>query len=89
MAMCKGNNLRQEIISVFEQVAREQNKTLAPLTDELILIDSGLDSLCFAIIIVRLEDSLGFDPFDSAEVAFPIRFGELVLLFQKAESVAS
>ena len=47
----------------FEQVAREQEKTTAPLSGDLVLLDSGLDSLCFAIIVARLEDELGIDPF--------------------------
>ena len=47
----------------FEQVAREQDKSLAPLADDLALLDSGLDSLCLAIIVARLEDALEIDPF--------------------------
>ena len=31
--------------------------------DDLVLLDSGLDSLCFAILVARLEDELGVDPF--------------------------
>ena len=60
-------SLRSKIISQFEQVAKEQNKQLVPLSDDLVLLDSGLDSLCFAIIVARLEDALGFDPFSAAE----------------------
>ncbi len=48
---------RSEIETQFQQVAREQDKRLAPLTDNLSLLDSGLDSLCFAILVTRLQDS--------------------------------
>jgi len=40
--------LRLKILSEIETVATEQEKKLAPLQDELILMESGLDSLCFA-----------------------------------------
>ena len=43
----------------FEQVAREQEKVLTGLSNDTVLLDSGLDSLCFAIIVARLEDRLG------------------------------
>src|SRR5215471_3680828 len=55
-------SVRAEVFQQFEQVATEQSKSLAPLADDLPLLDSGLDSLCFAIIVARLEDRLGVDP---------------------------
>ena len=58
---------------------------LARLTDDLELIQSGLDSLSFAIIVARLENALGLDPFTASEDAlFPITFGELVGLYESA-----
>jgi acyl carrier protein len=74
---------RSEIVTQFQQVAREQDKRLAPLTDNLTLLDSGLDSLCFAILVTRLEDSLGVDPFTSSEDAvFPVTFGDFVSFYE-------
>jgi hypothetical protein len=47
-------------------------------------LDSGLDSLSFALIVARLEEALGFDPFDVAEdVKFPVTFGDFVKLYEK------
>lgn len=68
-------SIRSTIASLFEQVAREQQRTLAPLSDELKLLQSGLDSLSFALIVTRLEEVLGFDLFDSAK-SFPVTFGD-------------
>jgi len=51
-----GMSMRATILSQIEKVAAEQNKTLAPLTDDLALLESGMDSLCFAILVTRLED---------------------------------
>ena len=62
----------------------EQGKTLAPLTDDLVLLDSGLDSLCFAIVVARLEDALGCDPFaTSQDVQFPVTFGDFVRFYDQ------
>jgi hypothetical protein len=76
---------RSTIIAQFEQVAREQGKKLAPLCDNLVLLESGLDSLCMAIIVVRLEDSLGLDPFSAAEdLDLPVTLGDFVKLYEHA-----
>ena len=77
--------VRSEVIAHFTQVAREQNKPLAPLTDDLALFDSGLDSLCFAIVVVRLEASLGVDPFNTDEdVRFPVTLGDFIGFYENA-----
>lgn len=75
--------IRETIEAEFHRVAREQGKTLERLSDELVLADCDLDSLCFAIIVARLEDSLGFDPFTLAEDAeFPASFGDFVGFYE-------
>jgi acyl carrier protein len=71
--------------SEFEQVAREQEKVLSGLSDDTVLLDSGLDSLCFAIIVARLEDKLGVDPFTASEdVYFPVTLGDFIKFYQDA-----
>jgi hypothetical protein len=76
---------RTTIISHFEQVAKEQGKNLAPLSDNLVLLESGLDSLCFAIIVARLEDALGVDPFSASEdVYFPVTLGDFIRFYEIA-----
>lgn len=76
-------SVRSTIQSQFQSVAVEQERKLATLTDDLKLIDCGLDSLSFAIIVARLEDSLGVDPFSSDQaVDFPVTFGDFVRLYE-------
>ena len=76
-------SVKTTITSQFQQVAQEQDRTLAPLSDDLKLVQSGLDSLSFAIIVARLEDSLGIDPFNTADaVDFPVTFGDFVRLYE-------
>jgi hypothetical protein len=78
-----GMSVRATVESQFKQVAVEQRRKLPPLTDDLKLLESGLDSLSFALIVVRLEDGLGFDPFDAPqEIKFPVTFGDFVKLYE-------
>ena len=71
------------IMNEMNLVAQEQGRTLAPLRDELALLDSGLDSLGFAVLVARLEESLGIDPFTTSEDAmFPLTFGDFVKAYE-------
>jgi acyl carrier protein len=78
-------SVRLMVVANVEQVAAEQNRKLAPLSDELVLLDSGLDSLCFAILVARLEGELGVDPFTSSEeLVFPVTLGDFIRLYEDA-----
>jgi hypothetical protein len=82
-ALVKAMSMKAMIWAQFEQVAKEQEKSLPPLFDDLILADSDLDSLCLAIIVARLEDALGFDPFSLAEDAmFPVTLRDFVSFYE-------
>jgi acyl carrier protein len=84
---CAGDTsaLRSAIEAKFREVAVDQEKTLAPLGDELVLLESGLDSLCFAIIVARLEDQLDVDPFSADdEIDFPVTVGDFIRLYENA-----
>ena len=76
-------SVRSRIFSVMQQIAEDQNVTLPPLQDDLRLNESGFDSLAFAILVARLEDDLGIDPFTIAEeAAFPSTLGEFVRVYE-------
>jgi acyl carrier protein len=76
-------SVRLRIFSAMQQIAEEQKITLPPLRDDLPLPDTGFDSLAFAILVARLEDELGIDPFSTAEeVAFPSTIGEFVRAYE-------
>jgi len=75
---------REIIAATFEAVAREQNRKLEKLADRLKLLESGLDSISFALIVMKLEDALGYDPFDSDTIVkFPVTFGDFVKLYER------
>jgi acyl carrier protein len=76
-------SVRSRIFSAMQRIAEEQKVTLPPLQDDLSLHETGFDSLAFAILVARLEDDLGVDPFTVAEdAAFPSTIGELVRAYE-------
>ena len=76
-------SVKLTIIGQMAQIAREHGKILAPLRDDLVLLDSGLDSLGFAVLVARLEDRLGIDPFTASEDAvFPVTLGDFVKVYE-------
>lgn len=80
-------SIRSEILSQFKEVAQEQDKRLMPLADELPLAESGLDSLCLAVIVARLEDRFGVDPFSAAlaeDAQLPVTMGEFIRFYEDA-----
>jgi acyl carrier protein len=75
--------IKLTIMDEMARVAREHGKTLAPLSDDVALLDSGLDSLGIAVLVARLEDRLGVDPFTTAEdVQFPVTVGDFVKAYE-------
>ena len=78
-------SLKATVITHIEQIADEDGKSLPPLTDDLVLLDSGLDSLAIAILVARLEETLEFDPFtESDEVAYPVTLGDFIRFYEHA-----
>lgn len=78
-------SVKSKILSEMEKVAKDHNRTLAPLTDDLVLIDSGLDSLAFAVLVVCLENELGVDPFTTSDnIEFPVTLRDFVAAYENA-----
>ena len=77
--------MRIEIKDIFLRVfSRETGGQEPPeITDDLVLLETGLDSLGFAILVVELEEEMGFDPFTlSDEAYYPQTFGEFVAFYE-------
>jgi len=76
-------SVKLTIIEQMERIAREHGKILPPLKEDLVLADCGLDSLGFAVLVARLEDTLGIDPFTAAQDAFfPVMLGEFLKVYE-------
>jgi acyl carrier protein len=81
--MKRSMSTRLKIISAMQQIAVEQKVTLPPLDDDLSLHETGFDSLGFAILVARLEDELGIDPFTiSEDAAFPLTIGDFIKAYE-------
>ncbi len=76
-------DLRSDIIKAMTAIANEYAQPLRPdLDDATPLLESGLDSLGFAILIARLEEQLGYDPFTiMSEPVYPHTLGDLVAIY--------
>jgi hypothetical protein len=78
-------SVRPAVLDQVKLVAEQQRKTLQPLTDDLPLVGSGLDSLCIAIIVANLEDEIGIDPFGAGgSVEMPTTLGAFIALYENA-----
>ncbi|MCT7466327.1 acyl carrier protein [Aliarcobacter cryaerophilus] len=74
--------IKQTFMEVLEQIGAT---LLVPeLKDDVVLLESGLDSLGFAILVATLEEKLEFDPFTMMdEPLYPSTFGEFVSIYEK------
>lgn len=78
-------SIKAAVISQIEQIRGGPDTQLPPLTDDLVLVESGLDSLGIAILVTRLEDTLGLDPFSESEVNLPpVTLGDMIRLYENA-----
>ncbi len=83
-----------EIKPRIEQAFRdacESRGTTPPesLEDGLVLLESGLDSLGFAIFVTNLEMELGYDPFTLMEdPVYPRTFGEFFEIYDRYKHLA-
>jgi len=67
----------------MKRIAEEQQVALPQLDDDLLLHETGFDSLAFAILVARLEDDFGIDPFTiSEDAAFPLTVGDFVRAYE-------
>ena len=76
----------EEIIKqTFEEVFAENNQIseMPNLDENLVLLESGLDSLGFAVLFVKLEEKLEFDPFILSETPYyPQTLGEFIKFYE-------
>ena len=82
VSAANSRSVRAFILDQVKAVAAQQKKRLAPLSDSLPLIESGLDSLCIAIVVANLDDELGLDPFASGSVDMPVTLGDFIRLYE-------
>jgi acyl carrier protein len=78
-------SIRTIVLSEIQQLAEAEQKAVPELKDDLVLLKSGMDSLMLAILVARLEEKLGLDPFtDSADVFYPVTLGDFINAYETA-----
>ena len=73
------------IIDEIRHVLLEQGGSGRPVEPGDLLSDLNVNSLILAVLVTRLEDRLGIDPFSSLnEIEFPLTVGGFVDLYEQA-----
>ena len=76
-------SIKPTVLLQIQHIAGEQRIDLPPLTDDLVLVESGLDSLAIAILVARLEETLGLDPFtDSDDFPSIVTLGDFIRFYE-------
>lgn len=78
-------NIEKIIKQTFEEVFAENNQIseMPNLDENFVLLESGLDSLGFAVLVVKLEEKLEFDPFILSETPYyPQTLGEFIKFYE-------
>ena len=74
--------IRETFLEVLEQTGSEL--IVPDLVRETVLLESGLDSLGFAMLVAFLDEKLEYDPFSMMDEPFyPMLFGEFIDLYVK------
>ena len=83
-------SVRETVIQQIREIAGENGRTVGDLPDSVALLESGLDSLGIAILVARLEETLGFDPFTQSEdVFYPVTVGDFIRFYENAAASAA
>ena len=72
--------IMEELVELFE----EEDLTMPEFTDDTLLLETDLDSLGFAVLVTRLEERLGYDPFSLMdEAVYPATLKEFVDVYER------
>lgn len=80
------DEISEIIRSIFVEVYERDGKRKydGNLNSNPVLLETGMDSLGFAVLVTQLEEKLDFDPFSDSEDAFyPTYFDEFVNFYFK------
>ena len=78
-------SIRSTVLSEIQEIARGNGIDPPALTDDLPLMDSGLDSLALAVLVARLEETLGLDPFtESDDIFYPVTLGDFIRCYENS-----
>jgi acyl carrier protein len=78
-------NLEQQIRDAMQQVAELSDCQLVEsINPDTLLLECGLDSLGYAMLVAQLEEDLGYDPFTELALdTYPSTFAEFLAMYQQ------
>ena len=82
-------DIRSTVIRVIgEAMDNRDSQLLAEIEDESVLLEIGLDSLGYAIVVTMLDEELGYDPFFiMEEPVYPTTLKEFVDIYEKYQDI--
>jgi hypothetical protein len=76
--------IQEVIIKELTELFEEDAIPVPDFSDDLVLLDSNLDSLGFAVLVTRLDEVLGYDPFSLMdEPIYPVTLGDFFGVYEK------
>lgn len=78
-------DIEQAVRNAMIEVAEISDCQLVePIEGDTLLLQSGLDSLGYAMLVGQLEEDLGLDPFTELAIKiYPSTFSEFVAIYQQ------
>jgi acyl carrier protein len=82
-------SVKDEIRATLLEILEEDGIDAPELTDDTVLLETGLDSLGLAVLVTRLETTLGYDPFSlMTEAVYPRTLADFEAIYVKYAPIA-
>jgi len=73
--------IKEQFIEVIESMGLSLKQEITP---DSVLLETGMDSLGFAILVTKLEQELGYDPFVLLDSPiYPKVFKEFIAIYEQ------
>jgi acyl carrier protein len=77
-------NVRTTILEELAELFEEEDLPMPEFRDDTLLLETDLDSLGFAVLVTRLDERLGYDPFSLMDEAiYPATLQEFVDVYER------
>jgi len=79
------NLIAEQIRATFNSLWEEDHEGPPPMLEsDTILLETGFDSMAFAVLVAQLDDDLGVDPFAlDMDADPPVTFAEFVGFYER------
>lgn len=77
--------MKQKIIDLMHEITEMLGgKLIENLQDDSVLLETGMDSMGFAVLVAKLEEDLGVDPFSIMDdPVYPRTLAEFVAVYER------